>query len=333
MKNNVRGSVIILEVIAIVIIAALIMRIKAGRDVVPPVISLPEGVASYTQGDSPEVLLSGVTAIDERDGDVTDSIIISSVSVTGNGEAIAVYHAKDSSNNVAMAVRSIEFTPDDTVGLLGIPVNTEPDDINVLPDEDNDDQSISEETEIEDSGGSQTSDLNTENGNKTDMEASVDGTDTAGGDAGTDPVDGDAADGDADAAIMQETQPESAEEILASYESMDPDSYTGEDMEKIGSALRSETEAASLNLPEGSPTIGLMAHAIYQDIGSTLNPLDLISSIDDAEDSIDYIFGQIHVEGNSGFTTDYPGKYVFRYYVIDSDGNMSNVARLFVVVR
>ena len=76
-----------------------------------------------------------------------------------------------------------------------------------------------------------------------------------------------------------------------------------------------------------------MAHAICEDIGSNLNPLDLISSIDDAEDSVEYIFGQIRVEGNSGFTTDYPGKYVFRYYVIDSDGNMSNVARLFIVVR
>ena len=114
---------------------------------------------------------------------------------------------------------------------------------------------------------------------------------------------------------------------------MDPDSYTGEDMERIGAALRNETETARGSLPEGSPTIGLMVHAICQDIGSSLNPLDLISSIDDAEDSIDYIFGQIHVEGNAGFTTDYPGKYVFRYYVIDSDGNMSNVARLYVVVR
>ena len=165
MKNNVRGSVIILEVIAIVIVSALIMRIKAGRDVVPPVISFPEGIVSYTQGDDSEVLLSGVTAIDDRDGDVTDNIMISSVSVTGNGEAIAVYHAKDSSNNVAMAVRSIEFTPDDTVGLLGIPVNTEPVDIEVLPDEDNDDRSVSEETETGDYGESHISDMNTENGN------------------------------------------------------------------------------------------------------------------------------------------------------------------------
>ena len=333
MKNNVRGSVIILEVIAIVIISALIMRIKAGRDVVPPVISFPEGIVSYTQGDDPEVLLSGVTAIDDRDGDVTDNIMISSVSVTGNGEAIAVYHAKDSSNNVAMAVRSIEFTPDDTVGLLGIPVNTEPVDIEVLPDEDNDDRSVSEETETGDYGESHISDMNTENGNTHDGDASDDGTTAAGGDVGTDSFNEDSADGDADASIMQEMQPESAEAILASYESTDPDSYSGEDMEKIGSALRSETETACRNLPEGAPTIGLMAHAIYQDIGSNLNPLDLISSIDDAEDSIDYIFGQIHVEGNSGFTTDYPGKYVFRYYVIDSDGNMSNVARLYVVVR
>ena len=330
MKHNVRGSVIIIETIAIVIIAALIFRIKAGTDELPPVISFPEGAVSYTQGEDLQILLSGVTAIDERDGDVTDSIIISSLSVTGDGKAIAVYNAKDSSNNVAMAERSVQFTPDDSVGLLGIPVNTEPVDVEVLSDEDIDVQSIPEETGIGDSDASQTSETDT--GNAVDGDVNDSGISTAEENA----ADGDVeenVDLDADAEKKQEIQPESADSILASYESADPDSYTGEDMERIGAALRSETEAARESLPEGSPTIGLLAHAICQDVGSTLNPLDLISSIDDAEDSIDYIFGQIHVEGNSGFTTDYPGKYVFRYYVIDSDGNMSNVARLFIVVR
>jgi ERCC4-related helicase len=103
MKNNVRGSIIILEALAIIITATLILRIKANKDVVPPVISFPEGVVSYTQGDDQEVLFSGVSAIDEKDGDVSDSVIISSISVTEGTEAIAVYHAKDTSNNVAMA--------------------------------------------------------------------------------------------------------------------------------------------------------------------------------------------------------------------------------------
>ena len=318
MKNNVRGSVIILEAIAIVITAALIMRIKAGRDELPPVISFPEGAVSYIQGEGPETLLSGVTAVDERDGDVTGSVIISSISVTGDGSAIAVYNAKDSSNNVAMAVRSVQFTPDDGVGLLGVPVNTEPADITVLPDENIDDQSIPEGTGIGDAAEGDAAD------------SGADAAEEGAADSGADADAGDAADSDAAA---QDLQPDSADSVLASYENMDPDNYTGEDMEKIGAALRSETETARGSLPEGSPTIGLMVHAICQDIGSSLNPLDLISSIDDAEDSIDYIFGQIHVEGNAGFTTDYPGKYVFRYYVIDSDGNMSNVARLYVVVR
>jgi hypothetical protein len=271
------------------------------------VITFPEGTVSYTQGDDPQVLLSGVTALDERDGDVTDSIIISSISVTDGEEAIAVYHAKDTGNNVAMAVRSVRFTPNDAAGISGIPVNTEPADIEVMPDADVPDQSLPETPGDENYEASQAF-----HADVTDSPA--EGTDT-------------------EAAVTLEPQQESADSVLASYESMDPDSYTGEDMERIGAALRSETEAARDSLPEGSPTIGLMVHAICQDIGSKLNPLDLISSIDDAEDSIEYIFGQIHVEGNAGFTTDHPGKYVFRYYVIDSDGNMSNVARLYILVR
>lgn len=307
MKNNVRGSIIILEALAIIITATLILRIKANKDIVPPVITFPEGTVSYTQGDDPQVLLSGVTALDERDGDVTDSIIISSISVTDGEEAIAVYHAKDTGNNVAMAVRSVRFTPNDAAGISGIPVNTEPADIEVMPDADVPDQSLPETPGDENYDASQAF-----HADVTDSPA--EGTDT-------------------EAAVTLEPQQESADSVLASYESMDPDSYTGEDMERIGAALRSETEAARDSLPEGSPTIGLMVHAICQDIGSKLNPLDLISSIDDAEDSIEYIFGQIHVEGNAGFTTDHPGKYVFRYYVIDSDGNMSNVARLYILVR
>ena len=330
MKNNVRGSIIILEALAIIIISALILRIKANKDVVPPVISFPEGVVSYTQGDDQEVLFSGVSAIDEKDGDVSDSVIISSISVTEGTEAIAVYHAKDTSNNVAMAVRSVRFTPNDTVGISGIPVNTEPADIEVLPEPDAPDQSLPETPDDgHDSSQASLADIGNEN--------SADG-DNADGDGDSASGVADVTDSLTDASVTepaetQETKPESADSVLASYENMDPDSFTGEDMERIGAALRSETEAARDSLPEGSPTIGLMVHAIYQDIGSRLNPLDLISSIDDAEDSIEYIFGQIHVEGNAGFTTDHPGKYVFRYYVIDSDGNMSNVARLYILVR
>ena len=319
MKNNVRGSIIILEALAILITAALILRIKANKDIVPPVITFPEGTVYYTQGDDPKVLLSGVTALDERDGDVTDSIIISSISATDGAEAIAVYHAKDTSNNVNAA------------GISGIPVNTEPADIEVMPDADAPDQSFPAMAFDENGDASQVSAADVSNENTVDGENTDGSTDSV--DPALDVTDSSADGVDPGAAVTQETQPESADSVLASYESMDPDSYTSEDMERIGAALRSETEAARESLPEGSPTIGLMVHAICQDIGSKLNPLDLISSIDDAEDSIEYIFGQIHVEGNAGFTTDHPGKYVFRYYVIDSDGNMSNVARLYILVR
>ena len=331
MKNNVRGSIIILEALAILITAALILRIKANKDIVPPVITFPEGTVYYTQGDDPKVLLSGVTALDERDGDVTDSIIISSISATDGAEAIAVYHAKDTSNNVTMVVRSVQFTPNDAAGISGIPVNTEPADIEVMPDADAPDQSFPAMAFDENDDASQVSAADVSNENAIDGEYTDGSTDSV--DPASDVTDSSADGADPGAAVTQETQPESADSVLASYESMDPDSYTSEDMERIGAALRSETEAARESLPEGSPTIGLMVHAICQDIGSKLNPLDLISSIDDAEDSIEYIFGQIHVEGNAGFTTEYPGKYVFRYYVIDSDGNKSNVARLYILVR
>ena len=223
MKNNVRGSIIVLEALAILITAALILRIKANKDIVPPVITFPEGTVSYTQGDDPQVLLSGVTALDERDGDVTDSIIISSISVTDGTEAIAVYHAKDTSNNVTMAVRSVQFTPNDAAGISGIPVNTEPADIEVMPDADVPDQSFPETAGDENDDASQILAVDVSNENAIDGENTDGSTDSV--DPASDVTDSSADGADPGAAVTQETQPESAESVLASYESMDPDSY------------------------------------------------------------------------------------------------------------
>ncbi|MBR2654199.1 MAG: hypothetical protein IKD59_06535, partial [Lachnospiraceae bacterium] len=231
MKNNVRGSIIILEALAIIITATLILRIKANKDIVPPVITFPEGTVSYTQGDDPQVLLSGVTALDERDGDVTDSIIISSISVADGEEAIAVYHAKDTGNNVAMAVRSVRFTPNDAAGISGIPVNTEPADIEVMPDADVPDQSLPETPGDENDDVSQVSAADVSNENTVDGENTDGSTNSV--DSAPDMTDSSEDGADTGAAATQETQPESADSVLASYESMDPDSYTSEDMERI----------------------------------------------------------------------------------------------------
>lgn len=76
------------------------------RDKKAPVISFPEEQLVYTEGTKTSELLEGVTAADDKDGDVTDSLRVYNVMIMEDGETAAIiYYAKDSSNNIASATR------------------------------------------------------------------------------------------------------------------------------------------------------------------------------------------------------------------------------------
>ncbi|MBQ3545411.1 MAG: DUF5011 domain-containing protein [Lachnospiraceae bacterium] len=68
-----------------------------------PVIKVDDSIKlTYKAGDDDSVLLQGVTAIDKRDGNVSDSIVVDSVII--DGDVIKVkYAAKDFSNNVTIS--------------------------------------------------------------------------------------------------------------------------------------------------------------------------------------------------------------------------------------
>ena len=75
-----------------------------------PVISLEgKNNLTYTEGDSYEELLKNMTAEDERDGDVTDSLRVGNIYVTGEDRAMVVYVAKDKANNIAKLKREVRY--------------------------------------------------------------------------------------------------------------------------------------------------------------------------------------------------------------------------------
>lgn len=79
-----------------------------------------------------EELLAGVTASDNRDGNVTDSVVIESMSAFAGNERIVVYAAVDKMGNVGRAQRALEYTDYEapTFGLeapLRFPVGISPD--------------------------------------------------------------------------------------------------------------------------------------------------------------------------------------------------------------
>lgn len=101
----------------IAILAVLSVFLLAGNayiylqaDRTGPLIQFPDETVTYKEGRDISVLLDGVTATDDQDGDVTDSLVIEDVFFDStNSEAYVIYVAKDSHNNVTKTRRTISY--------------------------------------------------------------------------------------------------------------------------------------------------------------------------------------------------------------------------------
>ncbi len=86
-------------------VGGLTLYTKFSSDRRGPVISYGEGLY-YQDGITREELLRDVTAVDEAEGDVTDSLVIESITENErSGQVIVVYVARDSKNNITKVRR------------------------------------------------------------------------------------------------------------------------------------------------------------------------------------------------------------------------------------
>lgn len=98
-----------LMVVASLALGGGVVFLKVVSDDKPLVIHFQDNEVTYTEGDPYDVFLEGVTAEDNRDGDVTDSLVVESVYPTDNGnEAMVIYVARDKQNNVAKISRWVK---------------------------------------------------------------------------------------------------------------------------------------------------------------------------------------------------------------------------------
>ena len=72
----------------------------------PEIFFSEENRIVYEDGIEEVQLLEGVTAIDEKDGDVSASLLVEKVAGTNGKEVIVTYVARDSANNVGKASRA-----------------------------------------------------------------------------------------------------------------------------------------------------------------------------------------------------------------------------------
>lgn len=93
-----------------IVMGAAAFLLNAGQDRKAPRITIEDEEISYAEGDKYDVLLEGVSAKDNRDGDVTDEIFVEKIVPAKEGYAEVYYGVTDSNNNVATAHRTVSYT-------------------------------------------------------------------------------------------------------------------------------------------------------------------------------------------------------------------------------
>ncbi len=95
-----------------VLLGGLFYWMNGNDDTAAPVITFPDEAVVYEEGEDTALLLEGVRAVDDVDGDVSSSLVVESVIPMQNGISAAVlYYAKDKSHNVAKASRVVDYQP------------------------------------------------------------------------------------------------------------------------------------------------------------------------------------------------------------------------------
>lgn len=113
MKQRLITIVLLLGCVAVGAVGVLAYK---KQDRTAPVITVSDKKMSYTAGDSYEQLLEGVTATDNKDGDLTDEVFVDRVVPTSKKKAVVYYGVMDKSNNVGTARKTVTYHGDNNMG-------------------------------------------------------------------------------------------------------------------------------------------------------------------------------------------------------------------------
>lgn len=97
-----------------VVLLVVCLVLYLGKDRTPPVISFGDSMNAYEEGMDESLLLQEVTATDDKDGDVSSSLMVEKVAGTNGKEVIVTFVALDQSNNVGKASKVFEVASDST---------------------------------------------------------------------------------------------------------------------------------------------------------------------------------------------------------------------------
>ena len=96
---------------AIALFGAYLVLMRNIKDIRPPVISVDEKMLEISVKDDKAKLMTGITAMDDRDGDVTASLLVESIYGISNDNVTTVtYAAFDRAGNVSKIERQVRYT-------------------------------------------------------------------------------------------------------------------------------------------------------------------------------------------------------------------------------
>lgn len=81
----------------------------------------------------------------------------------------------------------------------------------------------------------------------------------------------------------------------------------------------------------GAPVMRLNTHKIEIPVGGHFYSMDYVETAVDDVDTLEYLYAHMYLEGDA-YDVNTPGEYELEYYCLDSSGNISNTAKLLMVV-
>lgn len=108
--RRVRFLICLTFVISCAVFAGYMIKTKMVEDSKPPVITCDKDTITVSVEDDETALLKGIKAEDNRDGDITDSVRVSSMSHFVNGKRTVTYVVFDKSNNVGILERTVKYS-------------------------------------------------------------------------------------------------------------------------------------------------------------------------------------------------------------------------------
>lgn len=307
-KRKDRIILLLLSILCLLLLcAAGIFLILTDRT--PPVIHLPEESALvYYDGIQESELLAGVSAFDETDGDVTDSVFVERVLAQKNGSVIISYAALDSSRNIGKAKRRV-FYSEKGPG-------------------DGEDANEGKAVSIGEDANGRKEELIGEDARKDGMSTRAGGNVTGDGTGGTGTgagVDGIGRNGKSAADTQDNVVGDGGGYgEKGNYGEMGNKEIKGnkENKEEDFGAVQQLQTGSKPESDSRKPVIKLNADHVFLQIGRKFKFMDYIDEVTDDKDDYDTIWRRINVTGKCNPWI--AGVYEMTYFVIDTDGYISD---------